>query len=98
MLKGRLSKNLQNRPAYEFTGLLPDWALRQHIKDKVIKIDPLPENWENQIDEVTVDFHLGNKLRVFTYEGLNTIDTRYTTKDEMESMMRMVELKSGQPF
>jgi len=79
-------------------GTLPDWALKEYIKKGVIKIDPLPKGWEEAVDEVTIDFHLGNKLRVFTDEGLNTIDTRYASKEDMESMMRLVELKPGQPF
>ena len=47
---------------------------------------------------MTIDFHLGSKLRVFSHEGLNTIDTKYTTKEDIESSMRLVELKQGQPF
>ncbi len=79
-------------------GTLPDWAIKESVKKGVIKIDPLPKDWEENVDEVTIDFHLGNKLRVFTSEGLNTIDTRYASKEDMESMMRIVELKPGQPF
>ena len=92
------TKKTSGKNAYDFIGTLPDWAIKQHVKDKVIKIDPLPKNWEDTVDEVTIDFHLGNKLRVFTDEGLNTIDTRYASKQDMESMMRLVELKEGQPF
>ncbi len=79
-------------------GTLPDWSIKEHIKKGIIKIDPMEKNWEENVDEVTIDFHLGSKLRVFTDEGLNTIDTRYATKEDMESMMRLVELKPGQPF
>ena len=79
-------------------GTLPDWVIKQYIKKGIIKIDPLPKDWEESVDEVTIDFHLGNKLKVFTDEGLNTIDTRYGTKEDMESMMRLVALKPGQPF
>ena len=82
----------------KMVGTLPDWAIREHIKKGIIKIDPLPKNWEKDVDEVTIDFHLGSNLRVFTDEGLNTIDTRYASKEDMEGMMRLVELKPGQPF
>ncbi len=82
----------------DIIGTLPDWVIKEHIKKGIIKIDPLPKDWEKSVDEVTIDFHLGNKLRVFTDMGLNTIDTRYATKEDMESMMRLVELKEGQPF
>ncbi|KKQ78435.1 MAG: Deoxycytidine triphosphate deaminase [Candidatus Daviesbacteria bacterium GW2011_GWA1_38_7] len=84
--------------AEEILGTLPDWLIKEHIKKGIIKIDPLQDKWEEFVDEVTVDFHLGNKLRVFTDEGLNTIDTRYASKEDMEGMMRLVELKPGQPF
>ncbi len=82
----------------DILGTLPDWSIKEHIKNKIIKIDPMDKDWEKNVDEVTIDFHLGNKLKVFTSEGLNTIDTKYATKEDMESMMRLVELKPGQPF
>lgn len=84
--------------AYDLLGTLPDWAVKQHIKDGIIGVSPLPEDWEEKVDEVTIDFHLGNKLRVFTSDGLNTIDLKHTTREEMEGMMRSVDLKPGQPF
>lgn len=83
---------------YSIVGTLPDWAIRQYIKDGVIKIDPLPEDWKENIDEVTLDFHLGNVLRVFRPGGLNLVDPRFTTKEEMEAMMDTIVLKPGQPF
>lgn len=79
-------------------GTLPDFTLKDYIKKGKIKIDPLPLDWEDTVDEVTIDFHLGNILRVFTNSGLNTIDTRFTSKDDMEKMMELIELKPGQPF
>ena len=82
----------------DILGTLPDWVIKEHIKKGIIKIDPLPKDWEGLVDEVTIDFHLGSKLRVFSHEGLNTIDTKYTTKEDIESSMRLVELKPGQPF
>src|SRR3989344_5186314 len=81
-----------------FVGTLPDWSIKQHIKNGAIKIDPLPENWEELVDEVTIDFHLGDQLREFTTDGLNTIDLKHTGREEMESMMRKITLKPGQPF
>lgn len=79
-------------------GTLPDWALKEYIRKRIIKIDPLSRDWEKDVDEVTIDFHLGNKLRVFTDDGLNTIDTRFSTKEDIEKMMRLIELKPGEPF
>ena len=79
-------------------GTLPDWVIKEYIKKGIIKIDPLPKDWESSVDEVTIDFHLGNNLRVFTGDGWDIIDTKHTTKQEVESMMKLVELKPGQPF
>ncbi|MCL4366543.1 dCTP deaminase [Patescibacteria group bacterium] len=93
-----MPKSHKKATGKEILGTLPDWVIKEHIKKGVIKIEPLPKNWENLVDEVTIDFHLGKNLRVFTDAGLNTIDTRYASKEDMEGMMRLVELKPGQPF
>lgn len=97
----RISKQQALRSAQNDTkivGTLPDFVIKEYIKKGIIKIDPLPEDWESKVDEVTIDFHLGNILRVFTFGGLNTIDTLHTSKEEMEKMMQTVKLKPGQPF
>lgn len=82
----------------DILGTLPDWVLKEHIKQGIIKIDPISKDWEQNVDEVTIDFHLGNKLRVFSGDGWDIIDTKHTTKEDMEKMMKLVELKPGQPF
>lgn len=82
----------------DMAGTLPDWVIKEYIKKGIIKINPLPKDWESSVDEVTIDFHLGNKLRVFTGDGWDIIDTKHTTKEEMEGMMKFIELKPGQPF
>ncbi len=82
----------------DIIGTLPDWSIKQHIEEGVIKVDPMPENWESMVDEVTMDFHLGKHLKVFKKQGWETIDTMHTSKEEMESMMEYIELKPGQPF
>lgn len=93
-----MAKTNGKPPTFDIIGTLPDWALKEYIRTGVIKINPLPEDWESCVDEVSIDLHLGSKLRVFTNDGFNTIDTKHTTKEEIESMMRLVELKPGQPF
>lgn len=83
---------------FKIVGTLPDWALKAYLKKGLIKIDPLPKNWESEIDVVSIDLHMGNKLKVFTDDGLNTIDTKFSSKEEIENMMKLIELKPGQPF
>lgn len=95
-LKSAVSQ--QKSSVTQLTGTLPDWAIRELIKDGTIKIDPLPENWETEVDEVTIDFHLGNVLKVFNREGLDTVDTKHATREDIEGMMKTVVLKPGQPF
>ncbi len=89
----------KNKPALnDIIGTLPDWAIKQAINEGLIKIDPSPQSLDEVVDEVTIDFHLGPHLRVFKRQGWETIDTKHTSKEEMESMMESVELKPGQPF
>jgi dCTP deaminase len=88
----------KKQTATELIGLLPDWAIREHLENKILKINPLPDNWKKKIDPVSIDFRLGKYVRVFTNDGLGTIDTKYTTKEEMEKMMPLIELKDGQPL
>lgn len=94
----QILRSAQDDEGRDMVGTLPDWVLKEYIKKGIIKISPLPKDWESSVDEVTIDFHLGNKLRVFTGDGWDIIDTKHTTKAEVEAMMKLVELKPGQPF
>jgi len=94
----QIPRYARNDSGRDIVGTLPDWILKDYIKKGIIKIDPLPKDWESAVDEVTIDFHLGSKLRVFTGDGWDIIDTKHTTKEEMESMMKLIKLKPGQPF
>ncbi len=93
-----VKKSSKKTSTQGIVGTLPDWVIKEYIKKKIIKIDPLPKEWEEAVDEVTIDFHLGNKLRVFSGDGWDIIDTKYATKVDMEKMMKLGELKPGQPF
>src|SRR5689334_10069649 len=87
------------KPALDsIVGTLPDWAIKEAIKSGKIKITPSPKDLDEVVDEVTIDFHLGSHLKVFKKQGWETIDTQYTSKEDMEAMMEPVELKPGQPF
>lgn len=90
----------KNRPdPYNLRGDLPDWAVHQFIKDGYIRVDPLPEAWEERFkDPMSIDFHLGSRLRWFKKDDYNTIDTRNTTPGQLLEMMHEVYLQPDQPF
>ena len=87
------------------------FLIRHYIGDGYIQIDPLAKNWEQLIkrdsdvirpedgvDPVTIDFRLGPNIKHYRPDGLDVIDTRHTSKEEIEEMMKHVVLKPDQPF
>lgn len=76
-------------------GILPDWAIEESIEKGLIKISPLEKNWRKNIDQVSIDFHLGNNLKLFRAGAYRFIDTRRgLPADAMEE----VNLRDGDPF
>jgi len=77
------------------SGVLPDWLIEKYIEDGVIRISPLGGDWKSKIDQVSVDFHLGNNIKLFRAGVYRFIDTRRgLPADAMEE----VNLKDGDPF
>ena len=60
-----IKADLDKIGAEDIIGTLPDWAIKEHIKKGLIKIDPAPKDLDSVVDEVTIDFHLGKHLKVF---------------------------------
>src|SRR5258706_15058407 len=84
------------RPSIEQVyGTLPDWAIREYIEQGVIKIDPLPENWRENLGQVTIDFHMGTKILVPDLEKIKFIDVREGVKPE-DYHQRSLEI--GEPY
>lgn len=87
---------------YEIVGTLPDWAIRAHIKDGVIKIDPLPPRWDDPTDgiinQVRVDLRLGHKIRRFKEVEHRIIDIRFISREEMDKLTEEIILSEGQPL
>lgn len=77
------------------TGILPDWVIAQYIEQGLIKIDPLVSNWKGNIDQVSMDFHLGRNLKLFKSGGYRFVDTR---KGLPEDAMEEINLNDGDPF
>jgi len=78
-----------------FPGILPDWIIAKYLDEGIIKIDPLPKNWRENIDQVSMDFHLGGSLKLFRGGTYRFVDTR---KGLPEDAMEEVNLKDGDPF
>ncbi|MFI5240900.1 MAG: dCTP deaminase [Microgenomates group bacterium] len=76
-------------------GTLPDWAIRQYIKSGKIKIKNISPNWEKDIDQVSMDFHLGHRILMPIMGRHVVIDTR---KGVNPSNYEEITLKLGEPF
>jgi dCTP deaminase len=76
-------------------GTLPDWAIRQYIRNGKIKIKNLSPDWESHIDQVSIDFHLGHRILMPTMGRHVVIDIR---KGVDPSMYEEILLKKGEPF
>lgn len=77
------------------TGTLPDWAIKELIKRKVIKIKNLSKNWEKDLDQVSIDFHLGHRVLMPSMGRHIVIDIR---KGVTEQMYEKIYLKEGKAF
>lgn len=89
--KGRKSEKSEMISA----GIMPDWVIVEYIKKGSIKISPLPENWQEKIDQVSVDFHLGTHIKLFRSGAYRFVDTK---RGLPEDAMEEVNLKEGDPF
>ncbi|OGE10339.1 dCTP deaminase [Candidatus Curtissbacteria bacterium RIFCSPLOWO2_01_FULL_42_26] len=79
----------------DVVGILPDWVIENYIKDGTIKISPLTKNWKKDIDQVSMDFHLGLNLKLFKAGTYRFIDTRRGLPDDA---MEEINLSLGDPF
>ena len=76
-------------------GTLPDWAIKEYIKQGIIKVKNLSKNWERDIDQVSIDFHLGHRIIMPVMGRHVIIDIR---KGVNEKMYDNIYLKDGEPF
>lgn len=91
--KLRPSKKQEN--SRNITGILPDWLIEEAIENGEIKISPLPANWKDNIDQVSVDFHLGGNIKLFRSGAYRFIDTK---RGLPEDAMEEINLANGDPF
>ena len=76
-------------------GTLPDWAIKEYIKSGKIKIGNMSKNWEKDIDQVSMDFHLGKRILIPTMGRDVVIDIRQGVNKEM---YKEINLKVGDPI
>ncbi len=76
-------------------GTLPDWILKDYIKKGIIGIKNLISGWEKDVDQVSIDFHLGHRILIPTMGRHVVIDIR---KGVDSSMYEEVILKTGDPI
>src|SRR3989338_8247505 len=85
----------QARTLQSFSGILPDWLIGECIEKDIIKIPPLPKSWRKNIDQVSMDFHLGGNIKLFRAGTYRFIDTNRGLPDDA---MEEINLKVGDPF
>ncbi len=83
-------KDLQN-----ITGTLPDWAIKELIQKKIIKIKNISDNWEKDLDQVSIDFHLGHRVLMPTMGRHVVIDIR---RGVTEKNYEKIYLQLGESF
>ncbi len=74
---------------------MPDWLIAHYIESGKISIDPKESNWRENIDQVSMDFHLGNNMKLFRAGAYRFVDTR---RGLPEDAMEEVNLRDGDPF
>ncbi len=76
-------------------GILPDWAIKEYVKSGEIKIGNLSKTWEKDIDQVSMDFHLGKRILIPTMGRHVVIDIR---RGVSRDMYEEINLKIGEPI
>ncbi len=89
------ARNQKLETGKQITGILPDWLIEQAVEKGDIKISPLPSNWKDNIDQVSVDFHLGGNIKLFRSGAYRFIDTKRGLPDDA---MEEINLTDGDPF
>lgn len=90
-----MPKKKQLPKSNNVSGVLPDWIIEKYIREKIISIEGLNKKWEQQIDQVSIDFHLGTNIKLFKSGTYRFVDTRRgLPADAMEEVI----LHDGDPF
>jgi len=80
---------------HDIYGVLPDWVIKSYIRKQVIKVKNLVQGWEKDVDQVSIDFHLGNRFMLPAMGRHIVIDTRVGVS---KPMYQEFILKNGEPI
>lgn len=83
-------KKLEN-----ISGILPDWVIEEYIQKEIIKVTPLVHDWKQCVAQVSMDFHLGTRIKLFRAGTYRFVDTKKGLPDDA---MEIVDLADGDPF
>lgn len=89
------AKALKKPDSKNVSGILPDWIIIKYLEAGKINIDPRQKDWRKNVDQVSIDFHLGGNIKLFRGGTYRFVDTR---KGLPEDAMEEVNLLDGDPF
>ncbi len=75
--------------------ILSDRDIKKAITKGRIKITPQPD-YKTQLGSCSIDFHLGNKFRVFKHSSYAYIDLKGTV--DTDEIMKEIVVPEGEPF
>ncbi len=75
--------------------ILSDRDIKKALLQGKIKITPKP-NFQEQLGSCSIDFHLGNKFRVFKHSSHPYIDLK--GKVDTDKLMKEIVVKKGESF
>jgi len=95
LMTKHVTRNTKHDKKKVLSGILADWQIEELIENGTIKIDFLPSDWREKIDQVSMDFHLGTNIKLFRAGAYRFIDTR---RGLPEDAMEEINLSAGDPF
>jgi dCTP deaminase len=90
-----LKNNVSKIKTENIYGTIPDWMIKKYIRDGTIKVVGLRKDWASDVDQVSIDFHLGKRILMPTMGRHVVIDTH---KGVNSKMYEEIFLKPGDPF
>ncbi len=71
-------------------GSLPDWVIKYYIKNERIIVDPLEPNWEDRVDQLSINLRLGPIIKILKASG-KPIDPRVGVDDNDYEHINLLE-------